>query len=229
MKKLKWITMSVLVSAMALLVTACGPSFDAGKYVQSGLDVATRGEYTDYVKITGISEEEAQQEYDDILNSFTEQMEELGLSDEMNEKYRTFFVDLLEKTKYEIKEVREGEEKDSYEVDVEIQPVTGVFNDLEDELNNLANDYLAELLTSGEIPTEEEITAWAVEQVYELLAARLDDVSYGDSEIVTVTVAKGDDGKYFVSDEDIQAVVFKLIDLGDLAEYAQDALEDATE
>lgn len=229
MKKIKGITIAVLAGVLAVLLTACGSSFDAGKYMQAGLDAAIRGEFTDYVEITGITEEEAEQEYNEILDSFTEQMNELGLSDELNEKYRTFFADLLKKTKYEVKDVRSGEEKGSYDVDIEIQPVTGVFDGLMDELNDVVDEYIEEILGSGEIPTEEELTEWAGEQVYAILSAKLDDVSYGDAETVTVTIAKDDSGEYTVSDDDLGAVALKLIDLGDLKEYAEDALEDAAE
>ena len=225
MKAIRRISVAVLAGVLTLLLTACGSSFDAGKYVQAGLDATIHGEFTDYVEIANITEEEAQEQYDEVVAAFTDQIAELGLSDEMNEKYRNFFIDLLKKTKYEVTDVQEKD--GDYDVDVSIQPVQGVFDGLMEELEDASEDYIQEVLSSGEIPSEEEITEWAGEQVYSILSSRMDDVTYGDAETVTVAVTKDDDGVYNVSEQDITALSLKLIDLGDLQDEVEAAVDAA--
>ncbi|MDO5784099.1 MAG: hypothetical protein Q4P20_03430 [Eubacteriales bacterium] len=205
---------AVMVCA-GLLLAACGPSFDASGYVKAALDSTVHGESAEYVKIVDITAEEAQQEYDDVLDSMVEEISSLGLSDELNSKYRTLFADLLKQTDYTVLEATKTE--DSYEVPVEIKPITNVFNGLMDDVETKMTEYSSEILNGNmDVPSEEEITEYAGQMVYDLLAERVANIEYGDAQTVTVTVEPDDDGVYSVPEDDIEDLVTTMIDMGDL-------------
>lgn len=194
MRKCKWFVTAVCAAVMTLMLTACGEKFDPNAYVQAGLDAALHGEYAQYMELTGATEEEVQEEFGDIMSEFNEGISELGLSDEMNEQYEQLMTDLCRKTKYQVTESREVE--DGYEVDVQVEPIINVLDmeEIEQDLTDKMDEYLDEILTSGEIPSEEEITVWAGEQMYDLLADRVANIEYGDPQTVTIKVIKSDDG-----------------------------------
>ena len=120
-KKVCSIVAIMLVVVMGLLA-GCGKikKFDAGAYTKSCLDAMYKAEFGEYTKITKISEEEAQEDYDDNIEAIVGQFNSLGLSEELVAGYKQFFIDLLKNTKYTIKEVREDDDK-NFEVDVEVE------------------------------------------------------------------------------------------------------------
>lgn len=200
MRKIKWLVIAACAAVMTLMLTACGEKFDPSAYVQASLDAVMHGDYAQYMKLTGSTEEEAKEEFGDVMEGFNEGISELGLSDETNEQFETLMVDVCKKTKYQVGESREIE--GGYEVDVEIQPITNVFDAemLEQGLTDAMDDYLNEVMTSGEIPTEEEITQWAGEQMYNLLAERVENIEYGEAETVTIKI--GNEENNYSPDED---------------------------
>lgn len=207
---------SMLIVGVVCLLTACGPKFDASGYVKAALDADIHGESTEYAKLLEITEEEAQQEYEDVLDSMVSEMSDLGLSDELNDKYRTLFADLLKKTDYTVLEATENDDG-SFTVPVEIKPITNVFSGLMDELEDDMTEYANSLVDSGDIPSDDEITEYAGQLVYDMLAARLDAIEYGEAQTVEVTVALDEDNAYGVAEDDIEALLTTMIDLGDLA------------
>lgn len=207
---------SMLIVGIVCLLTACGPKFDASGYVKAALDADIHGESAEYAKLLEITEEEAQQEYEEVLDSMVSEMSDLGLSDELNDKYRTLFADLLKKTDYTVLEATENDDG-SFTVPVEIKPITNVFSGLMDELEADMTEYANSLVDSGDIPNDDEITEYAGQLVYDMLAARLDAIEYGEAQTVEVTVALDEDNAYGVAEDDIEALLTTMIDLGDLA------------
>ncbi|MDO4286953.1 MAG: hypothetical protein Q4C40_04430 [Eubacteriales bacterium] len=207
---------SMLIVGVVCLLTACGPKFDASGYVKAALDADIHGESAEYAKLLEITEEEAQQEYEEVLDSMVSEMSDLGLSDELNDKYRTLFADLLKKTDYTVLEATENDDG-SFTVPVEIKPITNVFSGLMDELEADMTEYANSLVDSGDIPNDDEITEYAGQLVYDMLAARLDAIEYGEAQTVEVTVALDEDNAYGVAEDDIEALLTTMIDLGDLA------------
>ena len=116
MRKLKWFVLTLCAAVMTLMMTACGEKFDPAAYVQASLDAALHGEFASYMELTGATEEEAEEEFGDILKEFNEEIGEIGLSDSVNEQYEQLMTDLCRKTKYQVKGSREVE--GGYEVDV---------------------------------------------------------------------------------------------------------------
>jgi hypothetical protein len=223
MKRNRWVVSAMTASLLTLLLTACGSSVDPGSYIQAKLDAAIHGDYTEYVEITGMAEDEAQKASDAVLDSLTEQIDNMGVPEEWNEKYRTLLENLLKKTSYDVQEVRDGEEKGTYTVVVAVQPLEGVFDGLMDTMNDKIDEFIQDTVSSGEIPTEDEITEWTYETIYNVLSENLDKATYGETVEVTVTVTKDKDaaGDYTISDGDIQSIARQMIDFGDLTEYAE--------
>lgn len=210
MRKLKWFVLALCAAVMTLMMTACGEKFDPAAYVKASLDAALHGEFASYMELTGATEEEAAEEFSDILKEFNEDIGEIGLSDSVNEQYEQLMTDLCRKTKYQVKGSREVE--GGYEVDVEIEPITNVFDAeaLEQDLTDVVDDYLSEVMASGEIPSEEEITQWAEEQMYALLAEKVDNIEYGDPKTVTIKIEKTN-GSYAPDDNDLEEALVLML------------------
>ena len=114
MKHTKKALVALVMAVLMVAMTACSASkFDASSYVKSCLDVLTKGEKDKYMELTGRTEEEATQDYEDNLQAMVDDMASIGITDEsLLEQYRTFFADLMKLTKYDVKEAKEyGAEK----------------------------------------------------------------------------------------------------------------------
>ena len=114
-----------------------------------------------------------------------------------------------------IKEAKE--DGDNYTVDVEITPVTGVFDGIMDQLLTDAEEYATEKAAAGEEVTDEELQQWVCEKLLELVKANMASATYGEPTTVTVHVVDNDD-VYEIPEADYTALDEALIDLGDLAE-----------
>ena len=217
MKHTKKALVALVMAVLMVAMTACSASkFDASSYEKSCLDVLTKGEKDKYMELTGRTEEEATQDYEDNLQAMVDDMASIGITDEsLLEQYRTFFADLMKLTKYDVKEAKE--DGDNYTVDVEITPVTGVFDGIMDQLLSDAEEYGAEKAAAGEEVTDEELQQWVCEKLLELVKANMASATYGEPTTVTVHVVDNDD-VYEIPEADYTALDEALIDLGDLAE-----------
>ena len=164
------------------------------------------------MKLTQRTEEEAEKDYQSNIDTMLSSIEALGISEDMLDKYQTFYEDLLKKTKYEVKEARE--DGDNFTVDVEVEQLTGIFDGIQDELYTEAEAYGQELAESGEMPSNEEINEWAANKLHDILTARLAQASYGEKQTVTVHVVLNDK-TWEIPQEDYEALDAALIDLGD--------------
>lgn len=212
-RKIRIMVMAFALTAIMVLTTACGSKFDASGYVKACLDVVTRGEKEEYMKLTKRTEEEAEQDYQDAVDSLIGDIDDGSLTDEMQEKYETLFEDILKKTKYEVKEA--VEDGDNFTVDVEVEQLTGVFNGVVDELNAEAEAYYAEMIESGEDVTEEEALAWVNETLYNIIAGNLEKATYNEKQTVTVHVVL-DGEAWDIPQEDYDALYAAMLDMEDV-------------
>ncbi len=196
--------------------TACSTSFDAQKYVQATLDASTRAEFDEYIEITDSTEAEAQEDYDAALDEAMAAFDEVDLSDSVKEQYRSLFEDMFKATKYEVGEATEDSDG-NYQVVVTIEPLQ-VFDGVEDELTEIVNAYVEEqtaaIENGGEVPTDREIYDYVFTELYNILAKKLENPTYGDPQEITVDVVLDEDENlYTISDEQIEELVNALIDL----------------
>lgn len=208
----KSVIAAVLVGVMFVLA-ACGKKFDASAYVKSCLDLLTKGEIANYMEMTKRTKEEAEQDYTKNLDELMSGFEQLGLSGDLTSKYEEFFKTLLAKTKYTVLEAKEGDDKKNYKVDVEIEQLTGVFDGLQDELQ----DALLGAIEEGNLSSEEEMLEWVFEKMLEMLNSRLDSATYNEKQTVTVSVVYNETEKvYEIPDEDYNKLDSALIDISGL-------------
>ena len=227
MNNRRGLLLTILAAILTLLLTACGSSFDAEGYVQAALDAAFRGDNARYVQLTGLSEKDAAKGYEAVLDALLEPVKELELSDKRMAKYRDFFDALLQQTRYEVRDSYAWEGQDNYIVELEIQPLTGVFDDLPDTMESLMKQYLRKAMRRGEQPKQGDYTQWVSKKLLTHLVETSKEPVYGEAETVRIRVTKDKDGGYAVSKTDVAAAAGKLIDERGLRD-AMDLLSETT-
>ncbi|MBD5545087.1 MAG: hypothetical protein HDR01_12855 [Lachnospiraceae bacterium] len=211
-KKLLALTLA-LVTTLSLSGCSLFAQFDAASYTQAVLDAATKAEFDKYIELTGSTTEDAQAEYDEVLESFLTEYEELSISDELLEKYKQLFIELLAKTKYSVGEA----EKDgkTFIVPLTIEPLIiydGFDEEIEEASNAFREELEAEVAESGEIPSEDELLERSYQLAYDIMSARIASATYGEPQTITVTVSQNSDGLWGISDSDYTAIVSLLVE-----------------
>lgn len=211
MRKMKKSFMTCLLTiVMAISLVGCKAEFDAANYVDSCLDLLTKGETKEYMKMTKRTEEQAKQDYQNNLDAMVESMGVTGISDKLQEDYKTFFKELYSKSKYEVKSSKKMSGKDGYTVTVEIQQITGLFDGLQDELVEKSAEHASDDLDMNQ----------AMELVFQLMLDlmndRLDNITYSDAKSITVDVVADSDKVYSITNKGYEAINDALISLDGL-------------
>lgn len=201
----KAVVAGLLSAVMMVSMVACGGKFDAAKYVQSCMDLLTKGETKDYTEMTGRTEEQAKEDYESNIESMVSLMSGFGLSDETLEGYRQLYKDLYAQAKYEVKGAEKMEDKDGYVVTVEIQQMTGIFNGLTDELMAAYQEQATEDMS------QDEANELVYSLMLELMQGRLENVEYKDAQTIEVEVV-GEDNVYSITDEGYALIDDALLD-----------------
>lgn len=208
MTKMKKVFVTCLAGIMVMATVAGCGKFDAAGYVTACLDLLTKGETEQYTKLTDRTKEQAEQDYEDNIDSMMDAMGEVGLSDELNENYRNLYKDIYKKAKYTVTGAEKMDGKDGYTVTVEVEQMTGLFDDLQDEVTNRVMDEMGNLSADT---TEDELNELVFQLMYDVLQERVDSISYNDPQTVTVEVV-GEDGVYSITDEGYADLDEALID-----------------
>ena len=119
-KKIRYIAFFI---GVCVLLAGCGKKFDASGYTKAVLDVSYKNEIQKYVELTGADEKEADKIFEDNLqNNMDIMLQEFSgyeLPDELEEKYRKLFSDMMKQVKYTVAEAKEVENK-NFTVDVKV-------------------------------------------------------------------------------------------------------------
>ena len=179
MKTLKKALVTGLVAVMMVVnLAGCG-KFDAAAYVESCLDLLTKGETEQYMKMTGRSKEQAESDYESNIDAMMTEMDQFNLSDELSNSYRQLFKDVYAKAKYTVKDAEKMDDKDGYYVTVEIEQMTGLFNGIQEELmtefTEWANSFVPQISVEDSL---EQIRDKAVEekQAYEKASEKYEEL-----------------------------------------------------
>ena len=208
MKKMKkMIAVCLTVVMVAATAVGCG-KFDAEGYVAACLDLLTKGETEQYTKLTGRTEEQAEQDYENNIDAMMEAMGELNLSEDLENNYRTLYKNIYKSAKYTVTGSEKLKDKDGYAVTIEIEQMTGLFNDLEGELTTRATEAMSNIDPDT---TEEELNETVFQLMYDILNERMANITYKDPETITVNVV-AEDGVYSIPDDDYVAIDEALID-----------------
>lgn len=213
----------ILITAAVLVVLAVAAfigiwlytnRFDPVEYVQAVLDASYKKQTESYVEITGVSEEEAEQIFEENLDATMEQFESSPMPEELKPKYRELFARLAEHVSYTVGEAVH-EEDGSYSVPVKVKPLT-LFADTYDTFRQKAQEYADQVTESvmggAEMPTDNEMQARVYEIYYEVLSDGINGgMMYGESKDVTLHVRKNDSGEYEIDDSDMKELDSLLI------------------
>lgn len=206
---------AVFVAAVFLAMLAgCVGTFDAGGYTQAILDVTYKNETEQYIELTGSSEEAASEIFTKNLDTAMADFKNLNLPEDLENKYRQLFEDLIKSVRYTVSEAKEDEEG-NFTVDVSIEPIT-IFDDTYEAFQNQAKEYAAqvsnEVMNGAEMPSDEEMQNHIYEIYYNILNGVLSDgLQYGEAQTVTVHVNRGEGDIYEVPKEDMTSLDDKML------------------
>ena len=198
-KKIRYIAFFI---GVCVLLAGCGKKFDASGYTKAVLDVSYKNEIQKYVELTGADEKEADKIFEDNLqNNMDIMLQEFSgyeLPDELEEKYRKLFSDMMKQVKYTVAE-----------------PML-IFNDTYQELQKQTEDYATqvsnEVMNGASLPSETDMQTHVFEIYHDILRNYLDQgMKYGDPETITVHVNKDDKNVYTIADEDISKIDGKVM------------------
>ncbi len=194
MKKTRKTLIATFVALMLVVLSACGSNFDASGYITAFMDMLTKGEVTQYAQLTKQSEEDAGKDYQEIIDSMKEAFDQEGVSDETKQRVVDIYVEVLKKAKYTVHEAEKTEE--GYDVTVDIEPITGLYEGLMDEITG----EMDAAMESGEL-TLDNMYDWIYAKMADKMEGRLESLNYGAAESVTIHIVKGEDG-YEIKDQD---------------------------
>lgn len=209
---IKKITAALLVILTMASLTGCALMGNSKKtyaaYVQSLLDVNYKAEFTDYMKITNSTQEEAQVVYDDGLEYLAEAlMVAYGINDVEGSDIKSQFIDLAKDiyshASYEIDEVTK--ENGVYLVTVNIYPIDILLITYEDVVTYIED--MNQRVTDGDY-NDYELDAYEIEYaqgIIDILNEAVPDIGNGDAVTVTVTILDNDE-YYYISDADFLAL-----------------------
>lgn len=216
-KKIQKVLAVLVAGVLTFSLAGCGQKLDATGYVQAELDLLTRHDVEQYVKELGVSEEKAEEIYDDIIDEMDIANQILGdteMPDELEAGYEEWFLEVLSKTKYT---VMEAEEVDgNYTVKVEVEPIKafeGMADELTTKTTTYMEDMMAKALAGEEVPGEDQINQDVYNMMLEILNTILENVTYGKKVVVETRIVKNADGEYEIDEATFEELGLKLIDL----------------
>lgn len=193
---------------MVIGMVGCQKSFDASGYVKGYLDATMKGEFEEYADLCQVETSEVEELYnegiDAILTGWTTG---LTIGDDMREKYKQLAIEILNNTKYTVKDAEK--DGDSYKVEVAIEPM--VLTISTEDATKLGEDAAKEYLKEHDTIDNDEFYEFLAEKLYDFLVGAKDSATYEEEEIVEVTVAQGSDKKYTISNEDQEKLISTIL------------------
>lgn len=222
MKKQKKGILSLLI-CMAVIVAAagCQKEFDAAGYTRALLHLTFQGDTGEAMKvIDGATYESLMLKYQESIDTFTANVitSQFDISEAKHAQFAELTAKIFAVMRYEVVEAEKAGKKE-YEVSVRIQPAN-IFTNYE-QLLNADSVKLAEEINEGKyMGTEEEIKeqilADIVNRAYELLDTAYNEVEYGDSQTVILTVKADENNEYSIDEEDMNELIAKILCLDEM-------------
>lgn len=167
MKKI--ISLWGLCFLMLVLLAGCRKRFDPSGYIQAVLDLSIKGDeepVKKYVKDTKDIQELKEETMEQWDSSMEAEFEGADVSEAIQQEWKELMLDILKESKYTVGEAEKT--KDGYEMQVEVEPITGVFDDLEAPTRERMAAYAKEnkeKILDGTIPPEEADDEVSVEPI----------------------------------------------------------------
>lgn len=202
----------ILAASMMFVLTGCGKSFDASRYVKGCLDASTKGIFTDYCDTTNSTEEEVKKEYETRMNTELESMTgSITMTDEMRQRYLSIYKQIYSKCKYEVGEAKEGKDH-SYTVPVKICRLN-IFKSVLDETQQRLQQKVEEMIQNKQPTSTEQTMQLYVDILAGVFEEKLQNAEYGAEETVTVSVVVNSaSDEYKIADEDVVKLFAALDD-----------------
>jgi hypothetical protein len=216
---IRTLLVTLLLTAVMVFAAACqekeSPAQGASGYVEAFMDMICKGEFDNYMKYSGETKEQAQKEYDAMTDAMMSTLGESGASEDVQKRFVEIYKKLLAKSKYTVGEAEEQEDG-TFKVDVSIEPITGIYDGLSQELQDEATAYVQEKTKNGESIDTAEATEYVFNLMLDKIEGRMDSSGYGEPKTVTVTVKKNGDN-------------YELVDSGETGTEIGEALIDISE
>lgn len=212
MHRIKRLTAAVLaVVALAMALSGCSSRVDASAFVKSALEMQYLGRYDAYIKCMDITEDEAQELYQEGMEAEVSYFAAIlgieELSDSSEEQLVELYKQICLHSSFEVGEaVLTDEEAKTYSVEVTIKPINLLTLAADDLIANFSNT------------TDTNDPAYT-EAVVEILSRHLPDIDNEDAKTVTVQVLTSDEGVFYLEEEDANEIVETMIDYSSLFSY----------
>lgn len=195
MKKFRKIMGAVVsVLMIATMLIGCGgrPKIDPVKTIQAMMDATLKGDVAEYAKITGESEEDLKEEYEELLDMLSTQIDaELSALAMTGLDTRGLAEKMISSVKYEVKDATEDKEG-NYTVNVLVYP---------SDFMELA---LKETVKGAIATTSLDQLGEVVMKAYE---NAISNQTFGEPESFPVRIMYDEEAKqYEVNEEDVTAV-----------------------
>lgn len=204
----------VLLTGICILCIGCGKKFDASGYTKAILDVGYKNQTEKYVELTGADKKDADKIFEDNLNLMLQEFAGYELPDELEEKYRVLFQDMMKKVKYTVSEAKDDDNK-NFTVDVTVEPMlifTETYAEFQKQSEEYARQVSNEVMNGASMPSDQEMQNHVFEIYHTILRNYLDNgMKYGNPETVTVHVIKNEKNVYHISQEDIAKLDEKMM------------------
>ena len=189
--------------------------FDAGEYVRAVLDVSYKNKTDKYVEITGVSEEEAAQIFEDNLDATMEGFEASSMPEELLPQYRELFSGLAKRVSYTVGQpVRK--EGGIYEVAVKVQTVTLLpekYGTFQEKAQEYADQVTDSVMNGAGMPTDEEMQREIYQIYYDVLKSQMDaGMLYGEVQDAVLHVRKEGGTEFEIVQEDMDKLDSLLIE-----------------
>ena len=215
MKKI--ISLWGLCFLMLVLLAGCRKRFDPSGYIQAVLDLSIKGDeepVKQYVKDTKDIQELKEETMEQWDSSMEAEFEGADVSEAIQQEWKELMLDILKESKYTVGEAEKT--KDGYEMQVEVEPITGVFDDLEAPTRERMAAYAKEnkeKILDGTIPPEEaddEVSRTYISAVRE----NMENISYGAPQTVTVEMIVDGEEISFTGAEEVGALMVDMSGFG---------------
>lgn len=210
--KIKKHLAAVVVFTLIFALSGCNLMGNTKKtyssYVQSLLDANYKAEFTEYMDITGTTEEEARQVYDDGIGYLAEAlMTAYGIKDvegsDIKDQFETLAKDIYSHASYEITSVDKVD--GIYQVTVTIYPIDILVITYEDVVEYIETTNAK--VTAGDY-NDYELDDYEIEYaegIIQILTEALPNIGNEEGVTVTVTILDNDE-YYYISDADFLAL-----------------------
>lgn len=212
MKYLK-IRLVCLCTGICLLLTACSQNtFDAAAYVESAVESVYLGEHDNYEEFVGISQEEAEETYQEHLRSESMYFAEVfGFTQTDATLYRTmaFYRQLYNHSKFEAVS-SEKMENGGYQVTMEISPVS-LFPDHAAEIEKRVLDF-SQMVSDGDFEgkSQKEIDSAYCNYLLNFLELQLENTGWESPKTITIELS-ADNNTYVISEKELMKIDEALV------------------